>query len=81
MSKKIALYEYRRLSDEEQYTVIFTVGTFIDSKIYGNQRSVLYAVDMFFVEVEYDNEKNKVIDKQAFVSGEILDKYSALDLN
>ena len=80
MTKKITLYEFRGLSDQEQYHLVFNEGTFIDSRIYGNQKFALYALDMFFVEVEYDNEENKMINKKAFVSGEILDKYSAFYL-
>ena len=80
MAKKITLYEFRILSDQEQYRLVFNEGTFIDSKIYGNQRFALYALDMFFVEVEYDNERNKIINQTAFVTGEILNKYSQLSI-
>ena len=75
MSTKMTIYEFRRLSDEEQYSLIFTEGTFIDSKIHC-QRFALYAVDMFFIEVEYDNEKNSIIGKKAFITGKLLEKYS-----
>ncbi len=44
----------------------------------GNKRFVLYVIDLFFVEVEYDNTENRIINKRAFVSGEILDKYSGI---
>ncbi len=47
-----------------------------DFQIDENKRFALYAIDMFFVEVEYDNEKNVIINKKAFVTGEILNKYS-----
>ena len=80
MAKKITLYEFRGLSDQEQYHLVFNEGTFIDSKIYGNQRFGLYALDMFFVEVEYDNKRNKIINKIAFVTGGILNKYSQLNI-
>ena len=75
MAKKITLYEFRCLSDQEQYHLVFNEGTFIDSKINGNQRFALYALDMFFVEVEYDNDRNNIINKIPFVTGQILDKY------
>ena len=39
---------------------------------------ILYAVDLFFVEVEYDME-NKIVEKRAFVQGEIFDKYAGID--
>ena len=81
MAKKITLYEFRGLSNQEQYHLVFNEGTFFDSKIYGDQRFALYALDMFFVEVEYDNKANKIISKTAFVTGEKLNKYSQVDID
>jgi hypothetical protein len=75
---KISLYKFLALQDQEQYDLVFNEGVFIDYKIEGNQRFALYAIDMFFVEVEYDNQKNIIIDKKAFVAGVILNKYSNL---
>ena len=76
MVKKITLYEFKLLPEREQYHLTFTVGQFLDSRISGNQRYALYAVDMFFVEIEYDNENNSIVGKTAFKSGELLNKYS-----
>ena len=73
---RITLYEFKLLPEQEQYHITFTEGEFIDSRIYEKQRFALYAVDMFFVEVEYDDEKNSVIGKKSFLSGEALNKYS-----
>lgn len=76
---KISLYEFLALPDQEQFAIIFNKGNYIDFRLEEKKRFVLYAVELFFVEVEYDNEANKVINKRAFVSGEILDKYSGLN--
>jgi len=35
-----------------------------------------YAIDMFFVELVYDADKNKIIKVRSFISGWCLDKYS-----
>lgn len=75
---KIILYEFLALQDQEQYDVGFTQGQYLDIRIEEKNRFVLYAVEKFFVEVKYDSEKNKIINKTAFVTGEILDKYSSL---
>lgn len=72
---KITLYEFLALQDQEQYHIIFTEGLFLEIRIEESRRYALYAVDLFFVEVEYDNLRNKIINKRAFVSGEILEKY------
>lgn len=73
---KITLYEFLALPDQEQYEIVFTQGDYIDLRLEESKRFVLYAVDLFFVEVEYDNEVNKIKGKRAFVTGEVLDKYS-----
>lgn len=75
---KISLYEFLVLPEQEQYYIVFNKGKFIDFQIEGNKRFALYAIDMFFVEVEYDNKKNIIINKKAFVAGVILNKYSNL---
>ncbi|WP_019670516.1 hypothetical protein [Eudoraea adriatica] len=53
----ITLYEYKILSEDEQYVTEFAKGKFLDIHINGNIKYVLYAIDMFFVEVIWDNEK------------------------
>ena len=74
---KITLYEFKLLPHQEQYNIIFNEGIFLDHFINGNRRFALYAIDLFFVEVEYDSKKNKIKNSIAFKTGIILDKYSA----
>ncbi|UJH91671.1 hypothetical protein LZ575_03005 [Antarcticibacterium sp. 1MA-6-2] len=75
---KITLYEFLALPDQGQYDVVFSSGDYLDIRIEESRRYVLYAVDRFFVEVEYDNDKNKIKGKRAFVQGELLDKYTGI---
>lgn len=75
---KITLNEFLALPDREQYDIVLQIGEFLDSCFQGNKKYVLYAVDLFFVEVEYDNRINKITRNRAFVAGELLDKYSNL---
>ena len=77
---KITLYEFLALPDQEQYNIVFNTGEYLDIRIEESRRFVLYAVDLFFVEVEYNSEDNKIVNKRAFVQGEILDKYSGLKI-
>lgn len=74
----ITLYEFLVLPDHEQYDVVLQAGEFLDCFIQGNTRFALYAVDRFFVEIEYDNSANKIKGKRAFVAGDLLDRYSML---
>ncbi|WP_019670519.1 hypothetical protein [Eudoraea adriatica] len=46
------LYEYKMLSENKKYDTVFSIGKFLDIHIDGNTKYVLYALDMFYVEVE-----------------------------
>jgi len=72
----MTLYEYKMLSEDEQYDTVFAKGKFLDIHIDGNTKYVLYAIDMFFVEVIWDIEKDEIIGKGQFVEGDSLNKYS-----
>ena len=74
----LSLYDFELLSDHEQYDVVFSEGTFIDALIEENTGYALYAVDLFFVEIEYDVAKNKIVGKTSFVTGDKLNRYSSL---
>ena len=64
------------LSEDEQYDTVFAKGKFLDIVIEGNSKFVLYAIDMFFVEVIWDNEKDEIKGKGTFKEGDSLDRYS-----
>ena len=49
----MTLYEYRMLSEDDQWDNVFSKGKFLDIVIEGNTKHVLYAIDKFFVEVEW----------------------------
>lgn len=78
---KITLYEFLELPDSEQYDVIFIIGDFLELRFEKNKVFVLYAVNLFFVEVEYNEGNNKIINKRVFVQGKILDKYTFCTFN
>jgi hypothetical protein len=67
------------LSDQKQYDEVLNgSGVYLDNHIKGNLRFNLYAIDKFFVEVEYNNTENKIVNLSAFKAGALLDKYSNL---
>ena len=74
--KKLTLYEFNVLSDEKQFCLIFNEGIFLDTHYENDKKYALYALYRFFVEVEYEPTKNKIINKVSFVSGEKLNRYS-----
>jgi hypothetical protein len=47
----MTLYEYKMLSEDDQWDTVFSKGKFLDMVMDGNSKFVLYAIDKFFVEV------------------------------
>lgn len=76
--KDLTLYEFNILNEEKQYYLIFNEGIFLDEHHENDKRFALYALYKFFIELEYDIEKNKITNKVSFIYGEKLDRYSKL---
>ena len=55
------LYEFSRLSEEEQYNTTWKIGVLVDQFIKEGISINLYAINEFFVEVYYDQKNNKSI--------------------
>jgi len=55
---------------------LFSIGKFLDIFIEGNSKYVLYAIDKFFVEVEWNVKTKEIVDKGVFKYGDTLDRYS-----
>jgi hypothetical protein len=73
----MTLYEFNLLKEPQQYyQVLNKSGIYLDNHINGSQRFNLYAIDRFFVEVEYNNTENKIVGLRSFKTGSLLDKYS-----
>ena len=51
-------------------------GTFLDNHVSKTERCNLYAINMFFVEVVYNSERNTIPEVKSFETGYLLDKYS-----
>ena len=69
------LYEFCRLTEVEQYNVVWNIGTLVDQYFKDNIVINLYAINEFFVEVYYDRASNKILYKKHFKQGELLEKY------
>lgn len=76
---KFTLYEFLALPDQEKYDVVFNYGQFLTYHLDGNKRFALYAVETFFVEVEYNVQLNQIVKKVCFIGGKKLNRYSDLD--
>lgn len=72
----MTLYEFNLMpNDQDRYKVVFNEGSFIYSISEGNKKFALYAVNKFFVEVEYDSSLNKILNLISFREGSFLNKY------
>lgn len=66
---KITLYEFNALPDQEQYHIIFSQGVYLESRYDAENRHNFYAVDMFFAEVAYNANLDKIIAKKSLYQG------------
>ena len=72
----MTLYEFNRLSEEEQIKTVWSIGIFLDNHISKTEMLSCYAIDLFFVECVYAVDKNKITEVRSFKSGPLLDKFS-----
>ncbi len=72
----MTLYEYKMLSEEEQWNTLWDKGEFLTNLKLINKSFSLYAIDKFFVEVELDPLTDKIIGKKVFKHGHCMEKYS-----
>ena len=59
---------------------VYKKGMYLDTISENNYRYLLYAVNMFFVEVVYNVVSNKIEKLNSFKTGDIMNKYS-IDLS
>jgi len=75
--QEMTLYEFNLLKTHlEKYDAIFTKGEFIHVLYKNNKKFALYAINKFFVEIEYDSKNNRIIGYKSFKSGHLLDKHA-----
>ncbi len=71
----IGLYEYNLLSTDEKAQTLWDKGEFIVSRKSKTNSANLYSLSDFFVEVNYDNDKNEIVDLRSFKSHKLLEPY------
>jgi hypothetical protein len=73
---KMTLYNFNVLELNEKMQVVNQQGNYLDNFITDDLNFNLYAIDMFFVEVEYNKQLNEITNIKSFKGGYLLDKYS-----
>ncbi len=69
------LFEFLKLSEEEQYAATWKKGAYVDLYLKDNIAIELYAVNNFYVEIYYERNTTERLYKKTFKQGELLDKY------
>ena len=69
------LFEFLKLSEEEQYNATWRKGAYVDLYLKDNIAIELYAINTFYVEIYYDRSTTQRLYKKTFKQGELLDKY------
>jgi len=72
----MTLYQFNRLSEEEQIFEVWNTGIFLDNYILETEILSCFAIDNFFVELVYNAGLNKVVEVRSFEGGWCLDKYA-----
>ena len=71
----MTLYDYNRLSDTEQYDVLWQSGVHIGERDDEAFRYVLYQMFSFYVELKYDQRLNEICGKTTFCTDRLLEPY------
>ncbi|RZJ75680.1 MAG: hypothetical protein EOO45_04825 [Flavobacterium sp.] len=69
------LFEYKKLSEQDQYSILWEQGVLIDACMQGEVKKLLYAVDNFYIELWCHVITNKILWKLSFKQGKLLEKY------
>ena len=72
----MGIYDFNTLSEHDRYDILFTKGQFVDTVSEGDIKYALYSLSYFWVEIEYDSPRNKIIGISSFVAGDTLNRYS-----
>jgi hypothetical protein len=78
---KMTLYNFNVLELNEKMQVVNQQGKYLDNFLTEKLNFNLYALDMFFVEVEYNKRLNQISNIKSFKDGYLLDRYSTFKFN
>jgi|TARA_R110000796_G_scaffold174394_2_gene291344 hypothetical protein len=75
------LYEFNILDINNQMETVNQQSVYLDNHVTKDEKFNLYAIDMFFVEVEYKNKLNNITNIGSFKSGNLLDNYANFNIS
>jgi len=71
----VTLSQFKSLPQDTQYNTVWERGVLIDARMTNEYTFVLYELDSFYVEIQYDVECNKIIELKSFTSLKPLNDY------
>jgi hypothetical protein len=72
----MTLYEFNLLNEDTKISYLWKYGNFVENYITNTEKCALYAIDMFFVELELCVKTLDIKKINSFKSGYLLDKYT-----
>ena len=69
------IYDYNILDFNNKADYLWKHGEFLVTRKTSVGSANLYSISDFFVEVNYDNEKNEIVDLRSFKSHKLLEPY------
>ena len=69
------IYEFSLKDEQLQYQIVWEIGVHVETLHRDGVMYLLYVINDFFVEIQYNQRTNAIIGKNQFKTGEHLDKY------
>ena len=63
----MTLYQFKLLRERDQYNTVWEKGILVDARITEQYKFLLYRVDTFYVEIQYNSESNKIMGLECYV--------------
>lgn len=72
----MTLVEFSALNENSMIRLVSEKGVFLQHHISKTEMICCYAIELFFVELVYDANTNRLTEIRSFISGKSLDKYA-----
>ena len=71
----MTLYEFKQLNTDDQAQTTWDCGVMVGDRVEGDRHMILYRMENFYVEIQYDSTKNDIAAIISFTSDGPLQPY------
>ena len=71
----MTLYEFKQMKTDEQAQTTWDCGVMVGDRVQGDRHMILYRMEAFYVEIQYDSKQNEIAAIVSFTSDEPLQPY------